>query len=305
MKQVQIDENKLIEYHSQGLDCDKIASIFNCARWTISKRLKLLGLTINKAKRNPLTKETKLVMSEKRKEWIRNNPDKHPWRNHNKFKSVPCEKVKEWLVNNKIQFISEMEIECADNHTYSIDIAFPERKIGLEINGNQHYNRDGTLKPYYQQRENLIKELGWQLVQIHYSLCFNLAKIQNIVENVLAGKNEEFFNYKEYFEEKAKREQEKKTPKKCCDCGSEIHKYAIRCRSCASSAINKTRTKRCDKEQLLELVNKFPMTAIAKKFGVSGGSIKKWCNFYNITIPDRRGYWAKLQYGKTEPQIII
>ena len=49
----------------------------------------------------------------------------------------------------------------------NIDIAFPDIKLGIEINGNQHYNSDGTLKDYYQERHNLIEEAGWKLLEVH------------------------------------------------------------------------------------------------------------------------------------------
>ncbi|MDY5668732.1 MAG: hypothetical protein SPK43_05840 [Candidatus Onthovivens sp.] len=42
----------------------------------------------------------------------------------------------------------------------SVDIAFPDIKIGIEINGNQHYNRDGSLKDYYQKRHDKLEEAG-------------------------------------------------------------------------------------------------------------------------------------------------
>lgn len=30
-----------------------------------------------------------------------------------------------------------------DDRSFSLDIAFPEKKIGIEVNGNQHYERNG------------------------------------------------------------------------------------------------------------------------------------------------------------------
>lgn len=98
-------------------------------------------------------------------------------------KSVPCEKVKEKLSANNISFVEEfMPI---DNRLFRIDIAFPNKKIGIEINGNQHYNLDGTLKKYYQDRHNLIEAAGWELHEYHFSIAYNsnLDDLINILKN--------------------------------------------------------------------------------------------------------------------------
>ena len=99
------------------------------------------------------------------------NKDKHVWKRHTKFISTPCENVKKFLIENKISFVSEYS--PFDDFHYAIDIAFPNKKIGIEINGNQHYNKNGELTEYYQKRHDLFIERGWNLIEIHYSLCFN------------------------------------------------------------------------------------------------------------------------------------
>jgi len=134
---------------------------------------------------------TKKLQSQKRKEFLKNNPDKHSWKGANSKKSKPCENVKDYLRKNNIQFIEEWT--PLDDRFFSIDIAFPDEKIGLEINGNQHYDNEGNLMPYYQERHDLIVDAGWKLLEIHYSLCFDDKKIGNIIE---VGEQP---NYSEYF----------------------------------------------------------------------------------------------------------
>ena len=46
--------------------------------------------------------------------------------------------------------------------------------IGIEVNGNQHYKKDGTLKKYYQDRHNLIKGSGIKLIELPYYNVYNL-----------------------------------------------------------------------------------------------------------------------------------
>ena len=154
-----------------------------------------------------LSQETKNKISEKRRLYLKNNPDKHPWRKNNKFKSVPCERVKQFLLDKKILFVEEWQ--PLENKMYSIDIAFPDIKLGIEINGNQHYNIDGSLKEYYQKRHNEITESGWTLLELHYSIAWNLEEIEKLLEL----KHQP--DYTEYFEIKKQKELSKRIISLC------------------------------------------------------------------------------------------
>ena len=117
------------------------------------------------------TDEAKAKIGMARKKFLAENPDKHPWKDKNKFKSVPCLKVKEFLKDNGIVFIEEF---CPmPDRAFSIDIAFPDIKLGIEINGNQHYLSDGILAPYYKDRHDIIIASGWNLIELHYSCVYN------------------------------------------------------------------------------------------------------------------------------------
>lgn len=47
------------------------------------------------------------------------------------------------------------------------------------------------------------------------------------------------------------------------------------------------------KESLEQMITNEPMTAIAKKLGVSDTAVKKRAKAYGITLHNRRGYWSK------------
>jgi len=154
------------------------------------------------------TERVRNKISKGRKRFLKENPDKHPWRNKDKFKSEPCKRFKEFLINNDILFIDEwMPLE---DKFYSIDIAFPDKMIGIEINGNQHYNVDGSLREYYQNRHDLIESVGWKLYEIHYSRCFSNESISEVVSNISIGIQED---YTKYFEKKQEKELERKKKK--------------------------------------------------------------------------------------------
>lgn len=123
--------------------------------------------------------EHRQKVSEGRKRYLRENPDRHPWKRSSKFKSVPCEHLKSMLRSRGVHFIEEFT--PLRDFAYAIDIALPSIKVGIEVNGNQHYDRDGNLKPYYLERKNRIEAAGWKLIELHYTMVFH----QHIIDLIL------------------------------------------------------------------------------------------------------------------------
>ena len=125
-----------------------------------------------KYKSHKHTEETKKILSEKRKQWLLEHKDQHVWRRDSKFLSEPCENLKQYLKDKGINFVEEYE--PFDDINYCLDIAWPDEKIAIEVNGNQHYNQDGSLSKYYQKRHNLFVKRGWKIFEIHYTKCYNI-----------------------------------------------------------------------------------------------------------------------------------
>lgn len=140
------------------------------------------------------SEEAKKKISRSRKQYLEENPDKHVWKKTDKFKSVPCQILKDYLAESNIPYVEEWR--PLDDRFFSIDIAFPDLKIGIEVNGNQHYDQNGNLLDYYQNRHDLITESGWKLYEIHYTSCFRPAKL---MEDIKLGKQRD---YTEYFRKK-------------------------------------------------------------------------------------------------------
>ena len=127
---------------------------------------------ILRKKGHELSEETKQKISKSRKEWLIKNKDKHIWKHNLKFLSIPCENLKAYFRDKKIEFVEEYTPYKDIN--YCIDIAWPDEKIGIEVNGNQHYNNDGSLKPYYKHRHDILEERGWQIFEVHYTKCYSI-----------------------------------------------------------------------------------------------------------------------------------
>lgn len=164
---------------NKGLTKETSISLKNASK-TFKYRLSIGQIII---KGHSHTQKTKKLLSEKQKLWLKNNPDKHPWKKLSKFKSAPCEKLKEILKNNNLEFVSEFS-DLNWEHNYSIDIAFPNNKIGLEVNGNQHYNKNKSLTKYFKQREKYLISVGWKIYQIHYSLVYNQNFIFELINKI-------------------------------------------------------------------------------------------------------------------------
>lgn len=114
---------------------------------------------------HPHSDETKKIISEKIKEYLVNNPDKHPWRSKTKFISTPCEDLKDFLRSKGYSF--EEEAIIIKDRNFSADICFKDISLVIEVNGFQHYIKDSLqLKPYYQSRHEIIESAGWKIIEV-------------------------------------------------------------------------------------------------------------------------------------------
>jgi len=82
-----------------------------------------------------------------------------------------------------------------------------------------------------------------------------------------------------------------------CECGQKKDRTSVRCRKCNNKFVKENGCRRHfvrpSKEELINLVNEYPMSQLSIKLNVSDVTIKKWCQAYNIDLGERRGYWAK------------
>lgn len=115
--------------------------------------------------------ETRAKISAARKKYLLTHP--HPWANTKHNYSAPCELLKSLLKEEKINFIEEFQPLREKGRFFAIDIYFPELKLGIEINGTNHYDKQGNLAPYYLDRHNLICAEGISLVEIRYHKIYS------------------------------------------------------------------------------------------------------------------------------------
>jgi hypothetical protein len=229
------------------------------------------GESLKKGARKKMSEETKMKISKARKKYLKENPDKHPWRNPKKFISEPCELLKKRMKDQNIDFIEEYIPLIHLERYYSIDIAFPDKKIGIEINGNQHYNRDGSLKKYYQKRHEEIENEGWKLYELTYQTCYREKIIEDLIIPIINRESLVDFDYSYYKNQIIKN---KNKPKKI----SEIDPNWRH-----NPRPNARKVEWPTKEELKNLLDqKVPFTKLGKMFGVSDNAVRKWAKHYNL-----------------------
>lgn len=260
------------------------------------------------------TEETKKKLSEKRKAWLAANPDKHVWKRHSKFKSVPCEKIKQKIIEMGIKFLPEFT--PLKERAFAVDIAFPEKMVCIEVNGNQHYDSTGKLKPYYQEKHDLISKNGWKIIEVHYSLCYNEEHINSLISTInniprlndfdydvwesggstgIRNRNNSLeencdiqfhhrpldrFQYEIYIPINKKKEK-----KKCVNCSKEISYYSKWCRSCAASR-QRPKVKLPEKDELQKMVYETPLWKLGPQFGISDVALRRRCQRMGIIVPN-------------------
>lgn len=209
MKKSEINWKEVQDYYNLGNSIVTTAKQFKISTGTLHKA-KLLGLIVvrsakeaanlykQKGIKRSHSEETKKLLSEKRKSYLAANPDKRAWQTKEYHKSIGCEKLKEFFNEKGIKFAHEYEPLAYKGRYFSIDIAFPDKKIGIDVNGRQHYNSDGSLAPYYQNRHNLITEEGWILYEIPYHRSFIKEVRESLLNIALNSPSKVYFDFENY-----------------------------------------------------------------------------------------------------------
>ena len=117
-----------------------------------------------KSKGRKHSEKTKKLLSEKRKKWIAENPDKSPYLMSHKSRgeTYPEKYFREWMEKENIPFQQEYKFKL-----YSFDFLVNER-VDLEIDGGQHKN-DKRIIEHDIKRDNKSKDAGFIVYRILWS----------------------------------------------------------------------------------------------------------------------------------------
>lgn len=111
------------------------------------------------------SEETKKRLSKHRIEFLKENPDMVPYKlNHySKGPSYPEIYWKGILDAHNVDYVEEYQIS-----SYSLDFALVDKKIDLEIDGEQHYLDQRIVESDIRRTEFLENE-GWTIIRIRWS----------------------------------------------------------------------------------------------------------------------------------------
>lgn len=125
---------------------------------------------------------TRDKMSQTRIRLLEENPDKVPYKaNHySKGRSYPEQYWKEILDQNSIQYEEEYPISF-----YSLDFAIVDKKIDLEIDGEQHYV-DQRIVESDIKRTKFLEDLGWKVIRIRWADYQKLVDKEAFVQYILS-----------------------------------------------------------------------------------------------------------------------
>lgn len=126
--------------------------------------------TIKKAKKEkgregrPHSDKTKKLISERRIKYLKENPEKVPYRlNHSSVESYPEKYFNEVFIKEGLNFERYYRVGL-----YELDFALVDKKIDIEIDGDQHY-LDPKVSEVDKRRNKYLIDNGWTIIRIKWS----------------------------------------------------------------------------------------------------------------------------------------
>jgi len=143
-----------------------------------------LKIKNGRLKIKPMSKEARKNISKARIKFLKNNPDKAPYKiYHASNESYLEKKFKIVLKKNKITGW----VYRYQNGIYEYDFAFPLKKIDIEIDGETHESE--KVKKIDKKRDKWSKKQGWKVVrfkgnQIKHNLDECIKILKEYLENI-------------------------------------------------------------------------------------------------------------------------
>lgn len=126
-----------------------------------------------KLKLQIMSDETKKKISESRKKYLLEHPEQVPYKlNHKHKETYPERYFKRILKGFVCQYRPEGTL-------YEIDFANVEKKIAVEIDGEQHYV-DKRIVVHDIKRTKILEDLGWKIIRVRWSHYKKLEKYQKL-----------------------------------------------------------------------------------------------------------------------------
>ncbi len=243
------------------------------------------------------TEETKKKISEVRKKYLSENPDMVPYKlNHSSKESYPETYFTDIFRSEKIDVEESTRIGL-----YELDFSIPDRKIDIEIDGEQHYC-DTKIVESDIRRTKYLEDNGWDVIRIRWSdykrLKLNdrikfIIELKDYINNIVNIKPKVSFVksvrgknlcscgcYKIVRSTKCNKcsvdnkLKKRKTNSICKYCLGKCSYNNNRCEECYR--IHSRKVDRPNIEFLLIEIEEIGYCAVGRKYGVSDNTIRKW-----------------------------
>jgi very-short-patch-repair endonuclease len=293
MKVYSIDWDEIQSFYDNDKNWNDICEYFNISQ-NLIVQAKKLGLFKSRTKsesisislkKNPRkhSEETKKKISEIRKKYLQENPDKVPYKlNHSSKESYPEKYFTEVFKNEGIKVTKSFHIEL-----YELDFCILDKKIDIEVDGSQHYY-DEKIVESDKRRNKFLEDDGWDIIRINWSeyqkFSFDdkkdyISKLKSYINNLIETKPLfEITIKKEKIKEKKQRVEKSKSKIKkeyiCKYCGNSCTWRKDRCESCYH--IQSRKVDRPSLDQLKEDILNLGYSGTGRKYGVSDNSVRKW-----------------------------
>ena len=235
-------------------------------------------------------------------------------------------KIKGWVINgdkNRRSYPEKFFIKVFENNKlyerftieekfpygrYFIDFLFVELKVVFEVDGEQHFKNEDSIK-HDKIRDDFFIKNGFRVYRVRWKdVCNNtedeIKEFLNFLDSSLDSRKYTIDDVK--YEKKKQIYKPRKKNKKCLNCESLINKRNSMCRSCylesreKSERVGKNRCENCNesifgeklckkcynlsqrkvsrpnKEQLRKEVESFGFCEVGRRYGVSDNTIRKW-----------------------------
>lgn len=302
MKLTDYNWSNIQKDYDSGMSTREICKLHSIKNWTLYQA-KDQGLFITRTvsegikvscRRKPrkVSQETRDKISKSMRKFLAENPDKvgYVMNHYSKKTSYPEQYFLNLFEVEKIDLKHHLRVSF-----YELDFYNEEKKVYVEIDGEQHF-RDNRIIESDRKRTEYLENLGWKGYRVRWAeyqkLDFEAKKrVVDQIKNLLEGR--------ETFPILPKKSnyQGKKHKTPCptlCICGKQIKNTSKRCISCAAKRRQenaRNTSVEFERDQLIEHLVKCKgnIVQVAKIMNISDNGVRKKCSRLRIDYKLYRG----------------